>query len=393
MPQTQKLTQNSNKLKLVSQLGSALGWGKSAAGRTSTEKAPKAGIYAMAAVHSTPGGKADFRQQLLEIRLNDGALKYCNEKNAAPIAVKVVRVRVTGAKDGGHGFVPVYAEDALTDGKLQQTKFYMGAENVPGQIKVFVFEADAEKMKDNAAAYQEELNKEFNNTPKIEKALRRELWRHVLLERCRQKGLITADLAGLDIIQIIQVHDAFVKSGLLEELIEEREAYLQKNDLNQIDDKFLLYKRAVRDRIVKPEKDEVSGSELALMADCVQDLFNARADSDYMSGRIKTVIFCRRPGFGAEKSPAGVFDAFMRICSEHDIGGKTVNFLFKQSKEDHISQSTIETLKQLNRNLFARRDEAAVAAYFRYDKADLQETLDQVKSSILKFYQNKEYLK
>ena len=103
MPQTQKLTQNSNKLKLVSQLGSALGWGKSAAGRTSTEKAPKAGIYAMAAVHSTPGGKADFRQQLLEIRLNDVALKYCNEKNAAPIAVKVVRVRVTGAKDGGHG--------------------------------------------------------------------------------------------------------------------------------------------------------------------------------------------------------------------------------------------------------------------------------------------------
>ena len=58
MPQTQKLTQNSNKLKLVSQLGSALGWGKSAAGRTSTEKAPKAGIYAMAAVHGTPGGKA-----------------------------------------------------------------------------------------------------------------------------------------------------------------------------------------------------------------------------------------------------------------------------------------------------------------------------------------------
>ena len=136
MPQTQKLTQNSNKLKLVSQLGSALGWGKSAAGRTSTEKAPKAGIYAMAAVHGTPGGKADFRQQLLEIRLNDVALKYCNEKNAAPIAVKVVRVRVTGAKDGGHGFVPVYAEDALTDGKLQQTKLYMGAENVPGLIKV-----------------------------------------------------------------------------------------------------------------------------------------------------------------------------------------------------------------------------------------------------------------
>ena len=127
MPQTQKLTQNSNKLKLVSQLGSALGWGKSAAGRTSTEKAPKAGIYAMAAVHGTPGGKADFRQQLLEIRLNDVALKYCNEKkNAAPITVKVVRVRVTGAKDGEHGFVPVYAEDALTDGKLQQTKILHG---------------------------------------------------------------------------------------------------------------------------------------------------------------------------------------------------------------------------------------------------------------------------
>lgn len=91
------------------------------------------------------GRESRFRQQLLEIRLNDVALKYCNEKNAAPITVKVVRVRVTGAKDGEHGFVPVYAEDALTDGKLQQTKFYMGAENVPGLIKVFVFKADAEK--------------------------------------------------------------------------------------------------------------------------------------------------------------------------------------------------------------------------------------------------------
>ena len=390
LPQTQRLTQNSNKLKLVSRLGSALGWGKPSDGRMRSETA--AG-QAVNSIYASRNDKEDFRLKLLEIRLNDIALKYCSEKNVLPIAVKVISVKVTATKDAERGFVPVYAEDAPDDGQLLQTKFYMGAEKVPGLIKIFVFEADAEKMKENAALYQEELNRKHNNTPKIEKALRRELWRHVLLERCRQKGLVTADLAGLDIIQIIQVHDAFIKSGLLEELLEERESYLPKKDISQIDDKFWLYKKALCDRIISPSSDELSADEAALMADCVQDLFNSRADRDYMTSRIKTVMFCRRPGFAADESTAGVFDAFMQICSEHDVNGKKVNFLFKQSKEDHISQSTIETLKQLNRNLFARRDEEAVAAYFRYDKADLQETLDQVKSSILKFYQNKEYLK
>ncbi len=171
--------------------------------------------------------------------------------------------------------------------------------------------------------------------------------------------------------------------------MKKREAYLQKNDLNQIDDKFLLYKRAVRDRIVKPEKGrgfrQRTGADGRLCAGFVQ----RRADSDYMSGRIKTVMFCRRPGFGAEKSPAAFLTHSCGFVPSTTSAGKQLIFCLKQSKEDHISQSTIETLKQLNRNLFARRDEAAVAAYFRYDKADLQETLDQVKSSILKFYQNK----
>ena len=383
LPQTQRLTQNSNKLKLVSRLGSALGWGKPSDGRMRSETA--AG-QAVNSIYASRNDKEDFRLKLLEIRLNDIALKYCSEKNVLPIAVKVISVKVTAIKDAERGFVPVYAEDAPDDGQLLQTKFYMGAEKVPGLIKIFVFEADAEKMKENAALYQEELNRKYNNTPKIEKALRRELWRHVLLERCRQKGLVTADLAGLDIIQIIQIHDAFIKSGLLEELLEERESYLPKKDISQIDDKFWLYKKALRDRIVSPSSDELSADEAALMADCVQDLFNSRADSDYMASRIKTVMFCRRPGFAADESTAGVFDAFMQICSEHDVNGKKVNFLFKQSKEDHISQSTIETLEQLDGSILVSRDKEAVAAYFRYDKADLQDTLDKLKKSILKFY-------
>ena len=383
LPQTQRLTQNSNKLKLVSRLGSALGWGKPSDGRMRSETA--AG-QAVNSIYASRNDKEDFRLKLLEIRLNDIALKYCSEKNVLPIAVKVISVKVTATKDAERGFVPVYAEDVPGDGRLPQTKFYMGAEKVPGLIKIFVFEADTEKMKENAALYQEELNKEYNNTPKIEKALRRELWRHVLLERCRQKGLVTADLTGLDIIQIIQVHDAFIKSGLLEELLEERESYLPKNDIRQIDDKFWLYKKALRDRIISPSSDELSADEAALMADCVQDLFNSRADRDYMASRIKTVMFCRRPGFAADESTAGVFDAFMQICSEHDVNGKKVNFLFKQSKEDHISQSTIETLEQLDGSILVSRDKEAVAAYFRYDKADLQDTLDKLKKSILKFY-------
>ena len=383
LPQTQRLTQNSNKLKLVSRLGSALGWGKPSDGRMRSETA--AG-QAVNSIYASRNDKEDFRLKLLEIRLNDIALKYCSEKNVLPIAVKVISVKVTATKDAERGFVPVYAEDAPDDGQLLQTKFYMGAEKVPGLIKIFVFEADAEKMKENAALYQEELNRKYNNTPKIEKALRRELWRHVLLERCRQKGLVTADLAGLDIIQIIQIHDAFIKSGLLEELLEERESYLSKKDISQIDDKFWLYKKALRDRIISPSSDELSADEAALMADCVQDLFNSRADRDYMTSRIKTVMFCRRPGFAADESTAGVFDAFMQICSEHDVNGKKVNFLFKQSKEDHISQSTIETLEQLDGSILVSRDKEAVAAYFRYDKADLQDTLDKLKKSILKFY-------
>ena len=383
LPQTQRLTQNSNKLKLVSRLGSALGWGKPSDGRMRSETA--AG-QAVNSIYASRNDKEDFRLKLLEIRLNDIALKYCSEKNVLPIAVKVISVKVTATKDAERGFVPVYAEDAPDDGQLLQTKFYMGAEKVPGLIKIFVFEADAEKMKENAALYQEELNRKHNNTPKIEKALRRELWRHVLLERCRQKGLVTADLAGLDIIQIIQVHDAFIKSGLLEELLEERESYLPKKDISQIDDKFWLYKKALCDRIISPSSDELSADEAALMADCVQDLFNSRADRDYMTSRIKTVMFCRRPGFAADESTAGVFDAFMQICSEHDVNGKKVNFLFKQSKEDHISQSTIETLEQLDGSILVSRDKEAVAAYFRYDKADLQDTLDKLKKSILKFY-------
>ena len=383
LPQTQRLTQNSNKLKLVSRLGSALGWGKPSDGRMRSETA--AG-QAVNSIYASRNDKEDFRLKLLEIRLNDIALKYCSEKNVLPIAVKVISVKVTATKDAERGFVPVYAEDAPDDGQLLQTKFYMGAEKVPGLIKIFVFEADAEKMKENAALYQEELNRKYNNTPKIEKALRREPWRHVLLERCRQKGLVTADLAGLDIIQIIQIHDAFIKSGLLEELLEERESYLQKNDISQIDDKFWLYKKALRDRIVSPSSDELSADEAALMADCVQDLFNSRADRDYMTSRVKTVMFCRRPGFAADESTAGVFDVFMQICSEHDVNGKKVNFLFKQSKEDHISQSTIETLEQLDGSILVSRDKEAVAAYFRYDKADLQDTLDKLKKSILKFY-------
>lgn len=397
LPQTPRTIQNQNKLKLVSKLGSALGWSKADTAQAPTENTFVSGIYNMSSAPKTQAEKDDFRQKLLEMRLNDTAQKYCKEKNVSPIAVRVVRVNVTGAKQADGNFIPVFASEALNGQNLQSGKLFMAADNLPGLIKIYVFAADTEKMKENAVEYQDELNRVYNNTPALEKTLRRELWRHVLLDRCRQKGLVMSDLSGLDVIQIIQVHDAFIKSGLLEELIEERARYLAKSDLGLIDDKFSLYKHALRDRIIKPAKGMPSNSELALMADCVQDLFNARADSYYMESRIKTVVFCRRPTFTSGKtpdSPAGKnFDTFMKFCSEHDIGGERTNFMFRQSKEDHISQSTIETIKRLDRNLFTKRDEEAVKNYFRYDKKELQATIDEVKNSILKFYKNKEYLK
>lgn len=397
MPQTQKFSQNKNKFKFVSQLGSALGWGKASTISNTPSSNLVSSIYNMASRTITLKEKNDFRQSLLEVRLNDIAQKYCKEKKVPSLGVKVIRVKVTAAKDPVKGFLPVFAEEALEDNQLLESKLFMGGENSPGLIQIFIFEADTEKMSENAPAYQEELNLKFNNTQNLEKALKKELWHHSLLERCRQNGLITADLANLDVIEIIKIHDAFIKSGLLEELLNEREAYLKNRNLNSIDDKFVLYKRALRDRFIKPNIEEPASSELALMADCVQDLFNVRADKEYMSGRVKTIMFCRRAVLNlsnnTEKTPENKFETFMRLCSEHEIGRKTVNFAYLQSKEDHISQSTIETIKHLNRQLFTKRDEDAIVSYFKYDKSELQETIEQTKDSILRYYQEKQYLK
>lgn len=382
MPQTQRITQSSNKLKLASALGSA-SWRQN----FNAEK--------ISSAHQKNNQTTNdvFKQKLLEVRLNDIASKYCLEKNIAPVSVSVAKVKVTATKNANDVFVPLYADNALVEKHLLPTQFYMRSENSPNLIQVFVFEADATQMGDDAGDYQALLDEDYNNTPKIEKALHRELWHHTLIERCRKKGLTLADLAALDVIRILQVHDAFIKSGLAEELIEQRADYLKKHDINLIDDKFILYKKALRDKLIKPDNLEISNSEAALIADCVQDLFNAKADSDYMQGRVQAFVLCRKGTLASNKKAEQIFEDFMQACAEHEINDKAINLMFKQSKENFISQSTIDLLKQLDKTLFAKRDEEAVSAYFHYDKEDLQKTLNEFKSSILKFYKNKEYLR
>lgn len=392
MPQTQRITQSSNQIKLSSQLGSALGWQNLTSKKFSSPFHSNA-VYGLPVNQSDKDGQNDFKQKLLEVRLNDIAAKYCSEKNIAPVSVSVSKIKVTATKNADNDFVPIFADEALVEKHLLPTKFHMRSGVSPSLIQIFVFEADASKMNDNAADYQLLLNKEYNNTPQIEKALHRELWHHTLIERCRKNTLTLADLANLDIIHILQIHDAFIKSGLAEELIEQREEFLKKQDINLIDDKFILYKKALKENIIKPNNTDISGSEIALIADCVQDLFNARADKDYMQGRVQAFVLCRKGAFSSSKNPEQIFDTFLQICAEHEINGKSVNLMFNQSKENFISQSTIDLLKQLDRNLFAKRDEDAVTAYFHYDKEDLQKTLNEFKSSILKFYKNKEYLR
>ena len=389
MPQTQRITQFSNKLKPTPVLGSAL-WRQNLDANKISSSPKYASVYSLNTVHAS---QDDFKQNLLEVRLNDIASKYCSEKNIAPVSVSVAKVKVTVTKNADGAFVPLYANNTMVEKHLQPTQFHMRSENLPNMIQVFVFDADATQMGNNATDYQAILDEYYNSTPKIEKALRRELWQHTLIERCRKKGLTMADLATLDVIRILQVHDAFIKSGLAEELIEQRTDYLKNRDINLIDDKFILYKKALRDKLIKPDNLEISSSEAALIADCVQDLFNAKADCDYMQGRVQAFVLCRKGTLASNQKAEQIFEDFMQVCAEHEINGKTTNLMFKQSKENFISQSTIDLLKQLDKNLFAKRDEEAVSAYFHYDKEDLQKTLNEVKSSILKFYKGKEYLR
>ena len=389
MPQTQRITHSSNKLKLASALGSAL-WRQNLSAKKISPETKTASVYSLNTTHTS---KDDFKQKLLEVRLNDIATKYCSEKNIAPVSVSVLKVKVTATKNTNDVFVPLYADNALVEKHLLPTQFHMRSENSPSMIQVFIFEADATQMRDNTADYQALLDEDYNNTPKIEKALHRELWHHTLIERCRKKNLTLADLASLDVIHILQVHDAFIKSALAEELIEQRADYMKDHNINLIDDKFILYKKALRDKLIKPDNLEISNSEAALIADCVQDLFNAKADSDYMQGRVQAFVLCRKGTLASNKKAEHIFEDFMQVCAEHEINGNTVNLMFKQSKENFISQSTIDLLKQLDKNLFTKRDEEAVSAYFHYDKEDLQKTLNEFKSSILKFYKNKEYLR
>ena len=392
MPQTQRITHSSNKLKQTSVLGSVLGRQNLSTKKISSHPNTTS-VYGLKIGHISKDGKDDFKQKLLEARLNDIASKYCTEKDIPLVSVSISKVKVTAAKDAQGKFIPLYANDFLVEKHLQQTKFHMRSENLMSQIEVFIFEADADKMQNSAADYQALLDNDYNSTPQIEKALRQELWHHTLIERCHAKGLTLADLATLDIIHILQVHDAFIKSAFAEELIEQRAEYLKKQNLDLIDDKFILYKKALRDKIIKPDSVNVSDSELALIADCVQDLFNAKADSDYMQGRVQAFVLCRKGALASNKNPQQVFNDFIQACAEHTVNGKLVNLMFIQSKENFISQGTIDLLKQLDKNLFVKRDEEAITSYFHYDKEDLQKTLDEFKNSIFKFYKNKEYLR
>lgn len=394
MPHLQKHSKNIGKLKLVSMLGTALGWGKAQPNAYNIYSA-MGGIYSSKSNSLNLKDKNDFMQNLLEIRLNDVAGKYCVLQDVSPIGIKVIRVYVTAYNDGNNHFIPLIGGLAIEKNSLPRAQFYFANEGASGRIDVFVYSADNEKTKDNIPFFQEQLDKEINNTNNIEKALKNELWHYALLERTKQNGLQPSDLATFSAIDIIHIHDAYIKSSLRQALLEQRSEYLRRKNLDVFEEKFDSYKKAIRDNVIKPQDEKIEEEELIFIGDMIQDLFNIIADEMHLAGRIRLVSSCRSPNY-----PQGIndhknynpekYDLFIKICSEHLVSGQKLNFVYYQTKENNISQITIDKLRLTNNNMFSEFDENEINAYFNYDKKELQNTIDEINDSIRNYFKEKE---
>lgn len=393
MPQTQKVSRNIGKIKLISMLGAAFGWGKPQP-NIYNQASTFGGIYSSKSNNLNLKDKHDFMQNLLEIRLNDLAVKYCTKHEVSSIHVKVIRITVTAYDDGENNYIPLINNLAIEKNSLPRSQFYFANETVSGRVDIFIYSADNTKLKDKAPVFQEQLNKEINNTDKIERALKKELWHYVLLERTKQNGLKHSDLTNFNAIEIIHIHDAYLKSCLREELLEQRCNYLESKDINAIDDKFETYKKALRDKLILPRKDSIDKEELAIIADCVQDLYNATADDERISTRVRLLSSCRQANIAQnllndKTKNKDIFDLFIKVCSEHLINGKKINLTLYQTKDNHISQIAIEKLRMADNSMFNNRDEDAISLYFQYDKKDLQTTIDEIKNSIRNYFKDR----
>lgn len=393
MPQTQTLSKNNGKQKLIAMLGSAFGWGKPQP-NIYNQASNFGGIYSAKSNSLNLKDKNDFMQNLLEIRLNDLAVKYCGKYEIAPVDVKVVRICVAAYDDGKNHYIPLINNLAIEKNSLPRAQFYFANETVRGRIDIFIYSADANKLKEKTEIFQEQLNKEINNTTNIERALRKELWHYVLMERTKQSGLRHSDLALFNAVDIIHIHDAYLKSCLQEDLLEQREDYLSTKDINAIEDKFETYKKALRDKLIRPKKDSIDKEELGIIADCVQELYTKTADEERLASRIRMVSSCRdnkqlQNMLASDDKMKDIFELFIKICFEHLVNGKKINFMNYQSKENHISQRTIDKFRMSDNSLFSDRDEDAISLYFQFDKSELQATIDEVKKSIRNYYKTK----
>lgn len=393
MPQTQILSKNNGKQKLIAMLGSAFGWGKPQP-NIYNQASNFGGIYSAKSNSLNLKDKNDFMQNLLEIRLNDLAVKYCSKHEVSVVDVKVVRISVAAYDDGKNHYIPLINNLAIEKSSLPRTQFYFANETVRGRIDIFIYSADANKLKEKTEIFQEQLNKEINNTTNIERALRKELWHYVLMERTKQSGLRNSDLTAFDAIDIIHIHDAYLKSCLQEDLLEQREDYLSTKDINAIDDKFDTYKKALRDKVIRPQKDSIDKEELGIIADCVQESYTQTADEERLASRIRLLSGCRQNIVLQNTLPSDdkmkdIFELFLKICFEHLINDRKVNLMLFQSKENHISQRAIDKFRMSDNSLFSDRDEDAISRYFQYDKSELQATIDEVKKSIRKYFKEK----
>lgn len=393
MPQTQILSKNNGKQKLIAMLGSAFGWGKPQP-NIYNQASNFGGIYFAKSNSLNLKDKNDFMQNLLEIRLNDLAVKYCSRHEVSVVDVKVVRISVAAYDDGKNHYIPLINNLAIEKSSLPRAQFYFANETVRGRIDIFIYSADPNKLKEKTEIFQEQLNKEINNTTNIERALRKELWHYVLMERTKQSGLRNSDLTAFDAIDIIHIHDAYLKSCLQEDLLEQREDYLSTKDINAIDDKFDTYKKALRDKVIRPQKDSIDKEELGIIADCVQESYTQTADEERLASRIRLLSGCRQNivlqnTLSSDDKMKDIFELFLKICFEHLINDRKVNLMLFQSKENHISQRAIDKFRMSDNSLFSDRDEDAISRYFQYDKSELQATIDEVKKSIRKYFKEK----
>ncbi len=385
MPHTGMAARYLNRTNPALLIGTSLGWGSLGSVRKDDENNVRHNsIYTSKSLNLN--NSSDFKQHLLEIRLNDLALKFCAQYGMVSPDIAVVR------KTAARNPAPDEAEDGLRADFPQSSLLFQ--KNGVVRTEVFVYEA----LPSGTSGSQEILNKKLNNTVKIEAALKTSLWQHILLEKLRQKGITAPDLGNLTLIDTLNVYDALERSVLEQKFLEQRKLYVRTRDLNAIDDRFLFYKRACRDKVIQPAAETADSDEIRFIADGIQELRNSLKPEADLEKKIRFIRSIRsgfiRNSFSSAADYSQKLKDIYKICGEHIIGGKSVNFDNFRSTESRISSQTIALLRDCPEIPFRREDEDAINGFIYQDgKKELQQTVSSVKDAFVRFYKNKEYLK